>query len=407
MTVFVYNAAGKLIAEYSTQMAQVQQVSYLTNDHLGSPRVITNESGAVTTRQDFSAFGDETLTVQRTQALSYKPDELRKDYTGYEKDEETGLEFAQARYYNPKHGRFTSVDPLTASANVKDPQTFNRYSYALNSPYKFTDPLGLISEDTGANGSNCRQCIGGGFNGGTDFDLTASYKYNALYFNGEDQRGVAAAMRSRREGAAQQANSNNSASSSKDPQIQAEGVKLVGQRQKLDRDGNVIMENGLPVFEEIVLAVGEKPVGYSGEEFIIDLHPARGALLLGDEVFLKVDFVIRESGNDDRASLDFAKVANGTQLVSNEVAKTTVSENGNRMSAYVQLTAGPDGLRKGEGATLTVSARASFIDEYNSTTGRTLEPRHVWQSSRIKLINNSPNPATRFLKRPSKDDGSL
>ena len=68
-------------------------------------------------------------------------DEVRKDYTGYEKDEESGLEFAQARYYNTTHGRFTSVDPLTASATIRNPQTFNRYSYALNSPYKFTDPL--------------------------------------------------------------------------------------------------------------------------------------------------------------------------------------------------------------------------------------------------------------------------
>ncbi|MBK8812828.1 MAG: RHS repeat-associated core domain-containing protein [Acidobacteria bacterium] len=79
--------------------------------------------------------------------------ETRKGYTGYEKDEESGLDFAQARYYNPKHGRYTSVDPLTASANVKNPQTFNRYSYVLNSPYKFVDPLGLISETTGAYGS--------------------------------------------------------------------------------------------------------------------------------------------------------------------------------------------------------------------------------------------------------------
>ncbi|MFH4233950.1 hypothetical protein WAJ75_23375, partial [Acinetobacter baumannii] len=39
--------------------------------------------------------------------------------------------------------RFTSVDPLTASATIRNPQTFNRYAYALNSPYKFTDPLGL------------------------------------------------------------------------------------------------------------------------------------------------------------------------------------------------------------------------------------------------------------------------
>jgi hypothetical protein len=42
-----------------------------------------------------------------------------------------------------------------ASANVKDPQTLNRYSYAMNSPYKFVDPLGLISSHTGACGNGC------------------------------------------------------------------------------------------------------------------------------------------------------------------------------------------------------------------------------------------------------------
>jgi len=144
-TVFVYNASGQLVAEYSTQIAQTPQVSYLTTDHLGSPRVITNENGAVTKRQDYAAFGDETFTAQRTSGLKYTaPDEIRKGYTGYEKDDESGLDFAQARYYNSTHGRYTSIDPLTASVNVRNPQTFNRYSYVLNSPYKFTDPLGLL-----------------------------------------------------------------------------------------------------------------------------------------------------------------------------------------------------------------------------------------------------------------------
>jgi RHS repeat-associated protein len=117
----------------------------LTQDHLGSPRIITDNAGKVIARKDFNAFGDETNSAQRTEPLGYKPEEIRQDYTGYQKDDESGLEFAQARYYNTKHGRFTSIDPLTASANVKDPQTFNRYSYAMNSPYKFTDPLGLVS----------------------------------------------------------------------------------------------------------------------------------------------------------------------------------------------------------------------------------------------------------------------
>lgn len=160
--IFVYNAGGKLVAEYSTALAQTPQVSYLTADHLGSARVITDRNGAVTKRQDYAAFGDETLTSQRTSGLKYttSSDELRKGYTGYEKDDESGLDFAQARYYNSTHGRFTSADPLTASANVKNPQTFNRYSYVLNSPYKFTDPLGLISSSTGACGRGCANSNG-------------------------------------------------------------------------------------------------------------------------------------------------------------------------------------------------------------------------------------------------------
>jgi RHS repeat-associated protein len=84
------------------------------------------------------------LTLGNYSIPGSSADELRKGYTGYEKDSESGLDFAEARYYNATHGRYTSVDPLTASVETKDPQTFNRYSYVLNSPYKFIDPLGLL-----------------------------------------------------------------------------------------------------------------------------------------------------------------------------------------------------------------------------------------------------------------------
>ncbi len=107
-TIFVYNGGGQLVAEYSTQQATTPQVSFLTQDHLGSPRIITDNTGKVIARKDFNAFGDETNSTQRTTALGYKPEEIRQDYTGYQKDDESGLEFAQARYYNNKHGRFTS-----------------------------------------------------------------------------------------------------------------------------------------------------------------------------------------------------------------------------------------------------------------------------------------------------------
>lgn len=147
-TVFVYDAGGKLVAEYSNQATTTSGVSYLTADHLGSPRIITDRNGAVVSRHDYMAFGDEVRSgyANRFQLPGYGADDgIRQKFTSYERDTESGLDYAQARYYNPQHGRFTSADPLTASATIRNPQTFNRYSYALNSPYKFTDPLGLMA----------------------------------------------------------------------------------------------------------------------------------------------------------------------------------------------------------------------------------------------------------------------
>src|SRR5690606_19365281 len=43
-TIFVYSS-GKLIAEYSTQISQVPSINYTTTDHLGTPRIISDELG--------------------------------------------------------------------------------------------------------------------------------------------------------------------------------------------------------------------------------------------------------------------------------------------------------------------------------------------------------------------------
>ena len=49
VTVFVYDAAGKQIAEYSTivEPASAAKVNYLTTDHLGSPHINTDANGCV------------------------------------------------------------------------------------------------------------------------------------------------------------------------------------------------------------------------------------------------------------------------------------------------------------------------------------------------------------------------
>ena len=60
--------------------------------------------------------------------------------SGKERDAESGLDYFGARYFSGAQGRFTSIDP--GQANPGDPQSWNRYSYTLNSPLKYVDPDG-------------------------------------------------------------------------------------------------------------------------------------------------------------------------------------------------------------------------------------------------------------------------
>jgi RHS repeat-associated protein len=168
-TVFVYDAGGALAAEYSTATpTTTPTTSYMTTDHLGSPRVITDKNGQVISRRDFMPFGEEIYAGvggrnTNQKYGTYGSDNIRKRYTGYEKDDETQLDFAEARMYQNKHGRFTAVDPLMASLSPLNPQTFNRYSYVHNNPINDTDPSGLCP--TGG----CGNRIGPVYTNGTVF----------------------------------------------------------------------------------------------------------------------------------------------------------------------------------------------------------------------------------------------
>ncbi len=108
----------------------------MTSDHLGSPRINTDQNGAVIARHDYQPFGEE---IQRA---SYGADTVRKQFTSYERDTETDLDFAQARMYNKNHGRFTSADDFANDTHVEDPASWNLYIYARNKPLTLTDPSG-------------------------------------------------------------------------------------------------------------------------------------------------------------------------------------------------------------------------------------------------------------------------
>ena len=118
-----------LLAEQKTENGVARPDSYFHTDALGSPVASTDAAGRVIERTDYAPYGE---------ALNRSVD--GPGYTGHVMDADTGLVYAQQRYYDPLIGRFLSIDPVEADANTGT--NFNRYWYANNNPYRFTDPDG-------------------------------------------------------------------------------------------------------------------------------------------------------------------------------------------------------------------------------------------------------------------------
>jgi RHS repeat-associated protein len=65
-------------------------------------------------------------------------------FTGYRLDEETGLDYAVNRMYDPSRGRFATQDPLTETGErMGTPQGLNLYGYVTSNPLRYVDPDGL------------------------------------------------------------------------------------------------------------------------------------------------------------------------------------------------------------------------------------------------------------------------
>ncbi len=163
----VYGIGAELLAEYTANAAatSVQKeygyrgggllvtatsgadIEWLVDDPLSTPRMIVDKTGTLagTKRHDYLPFGEEIFagTGGRTTAQGYIGDNVRQKYTRFERDTETSLDFAEARYFSSNQGRFISLDPASSSMRPIDPQSFNRYSYVGNNPVNRIDPSGL------------------------------------------------------------------------------------------------------------------------------------------------------------------------------------------------------------------------------------------------------------------------
>ena len=116
-------------------------------DHLGTARLVTGSAGQQLAQHDYYPFGVEIPPSFPETSAGYDREEPMR-FTGHERDFNVGTttensnynDFMHARATIPQWGRFLSVDQHSGKSG--NPQSWNRYSYALNQPLRFVDADG-------------------------------------------------------------------------------------------------------------------------------------------------------------------------------------------------------------------------------------------------------------------------
>ena len=145
-THFIFDINGQLIAEagdqgniikqyiyaYSQPFAQISNnnIYYYHNDHLGTPKVITDESQTVVWQASHLPFGLANITTNTIE------NNIR--FPGQYFDVETNLHYNYFRDYDPSIGRYIQSDPIGLNGGI------NTYGYAYQNPIRYIDPTGEI-----------------------------------------------------------------------------------------------------------------------------------------------------------------------------------------------------------------------------------------------------------------------
>lgn len=101
---------------------------YYHQDQLGSTRALTDATGRVQAQYQYDPYGN------LYPSSGVVTNSLR--FAGEYQDQETGLYYLRARYYDPATGQFLSRDPAVSATRAP-------YTYALNDPVNDLDPSGL------------------------------------------------------------------------------------------------------------------------------------------------------------------------------------------------------------------------------------------------------------------------
>ena len=130
-----------------------EAVYYYHNDHLGTPKVLTDSDGDVVWEAVMEPFGSisQVLTSQVSNPFRFP---------GQYEDEWTGMYYNHHRYYVAGLGRYNRSDPfhIWPLFRLQDASRYgNAYNYASDMPINSMDSTGLRTCDSG----KCRDCEGG------------------------------------------------------------------------------------------------------------------------------------------------------------------------------------------------------------------------------------------------------
>jgi RHS repeat-associated protein len=187
----VYDIFGNQIADYNGATLQRENIyragqllalsegsalSYVLTDLQGATRALMNNSGSgtstITSRHDYLPFGEEigAGVGLRTTAQKYsQTNNVRSRFAMLERDDVSGLDHTWFRKHESRAGRWTSPDPILGGGG--DPQSLNRYSYAVNDPVNLIDPNGLLPCVPGDRSIHCGwESISAGFWGAGDLN---------------------------------------------------------------------------------------------------------------------------------------------------------------------------------------------------------------------------------------------